>query len=93
MIDVDFEEIEEISNMSAKKIAHQMKLKGFATTKDSSISWKISKCMPEFRDKHNPKILIGPDRHMKQKMIMINPNLSDPDKEIKKFIKGMIKIF
>lgn len=92
-VDVDFEEIEEISNISAKKIAHQLRLNGFATTKDSNISWQIGKKLPSFRMERNPKILIAPDRHTKQKLIMINPNLINPDKELEKFIKRMIKIF
>lgn len=92
-VDIDFEEIEEINNLSAKKIAHQLKLNGSATTKDKNISRIIGKKLPSFRDKRNPKILIGPDRHMQEKMIMINPNLADPDKELERFIKKMIKIF
>ena len=92
-IDVDFEEIEKITNLSAKKIVHQLKLNGYATTTDKNISWQIGKKLPAFRMKNNPKILIGPDRHTKQKLIMINPNLANPDKELKCFLKKMIKIF
>ena len=92
-VDVDFEEIEAISNISAKKIAHQLRLNGSATTKDKNIFWQIGKKLPSFRMKNNPKILIAPDRHTKQKLIMINPDLTDPDKELERFLKKMIKIF
>ena len=92
-IDVDFEEIERITNPSAKKIVHQLRLNGSATTKDKNISWQIGKKLPRFRDESNPIILIGPDRHTKQKLIMINPNLVNPDKELERFLKKMIKIF
>lgn len=92
-IDVDFEEIERITNPSAKKIAHQLKLNGHATTKDSRISLEIRNKLPSFRNKHNPKILMASDRRTQQKIIMINPNLVDTNKELEKFIKKMIKIF
>jgi len=92
-VDVDFEEIEEISNLSAKKIAHQLRLNGFATTKDNRISLKISQKIPEFRNKKYPKILMGFDTRTREKMIAINPALMNPDKELKKFIKEMIKKF
>ena len=92
-IDIDFEEIERITNPSAKKIAHQLRSNGFATTTDERISLEIRNKLPSFRNKHNPTILMASDRRTHQKIISINPNLINPDKELEKFVKKMIKIF
>lgn len=92
-IDVDFDEIERIANPTAKSIAHQLRLNGFATTKDSHVSLEITKKLPEYREKHSPKIFMASDRRTNVKMISINPMLKDPNKELEGFIKKMIKKF
>jgi len=92
-IDIEFEDIETIKDIDAKKIAHQLRINGIASTQNKNISRMISKRMPLFRDENNPKILIAPDRHMKRKIISINPELINPDKELERFLKQMIKMF
>lgn len=92
-IDVDFEEIEKITHPSVKNIAHQLRRNGYAITTDRYISLKIRNKLPEFREKQNPRILMAQDRRSHQKIISINPALTNPDKELERFIKKMIKIF
>lgn len=90
-LDIDLEEIEKIRDPIVRNIAHQLKVNGFAVTNNGNISTNISRKFPEFREKKT--ILMAPDRRSDVNIISINPALINPDKELERFIKKMIKSF
>lgn len=96
-LDIDLEAIEKIQDPTVKNIAHQLRINGFAVTSSDNISNRISRKYPEFRDRENkhknPAIIMGNDRGANMSFISINPALINPDKELERFIKKMIKSF
>lgn len=96
-LDIDLEEIEKIKNPMVRNIASQLRMNGFATTLDNTASRIISKKLPEYRKKKgmasSTKILMAPDRKADINIISINPNLSNPSRELERFIKKLITRF
>jgi len=90
-LDIDLDEIEKIQDLTIKNIVNQLRINGFAVTKDNSISRRISKKYPEFRE--NKSIIMAPDRRLDVNIISINPAHTNCNKELEKFIKGIIKSF
>lgn len=90
-LDIDLDEIEKIQDPTIKNIVSQLRINGFAVTKDNNISRKISKKYPKFRENEN--IIMAPDRRLKVNVIGFNPAHINCDKELEKFIKGIIKSF
>jgi len=93
-IDIDLEEIEKINNSTIKNIVYQLKMNGFAITNDNNISNQLSRKIPKLRKQaEKPILIMGPDRRFKKSIIAINPVLINPDKELEKAIKKIIRSF
>lgn len=95
-LDIDIEEIEKIKDPNIKFIVNQLKINGFAVYKERTpLARKLSRMLPEYRKSGDPKIIIGYDRYLKPrfKTIAINPMLVDPQKELEKFVRKIMKKF
>jgi hypothetical protein len=90
-LDIDLKELERIKDPSIRFIVNQLRINGFAATSDNSVSRRISKRLPEFREKKT--ILMAPDRRSDVNIISVNPSLVDPGRELERFIKKIMKVF
>lgn len=95
-LDIDVEELNKIKDPNIKLIADQLRANGFAVYKEKrSLARKLSRVLPEYRKDENPKIVMASDRYSKTRLktIAINPSLVDPQKELEKFVRDIIKKF
>lgn len=90
-IDIDLDEIQKIKNPAIKSLVSQLRANGVAYTTSDSIGRKISRRFPEYRDKHDPILVISNDRKTNRSAIGFNferVNFNDMDKIIKQIMKG-----
>ena len=89
MLDFDIEDLDVLKDPEIKKVMRQLYNGGAATTKDADVSARISRALPDIRDRE--LILMGPDRRKGKKLIMFNPEIPDIESIMSKEFKHMIK--